>query len=51
MFWYVSSSIAMGLASLIIYFYYMRKGQFEDAEDVKYQIFREKEYQMNDMEK
>lgn len=31
----------MGLASLLIFFFYWRKGQFEDQEDVKYQMFRE----------
>ena len=40
---YIVSSLAMGLAGLAIYYYYMRKGQFDDAEDVKYQIFRDEE--------
>jgi cbb3-type cytochrome oxidase maturation protein len=35
------SSLAMGLAGFLIYLYYLRKGQFEDPEDVKYQMFRE----------
>lgn len=43
MFWYISSSIAMGIAGLMIYIYYLRKGQFDDGEDVKYQMFREEE--------
>lgn len=43
MFWYISSSIAMGIAGLAIYVYYLRKGQFDDGEDVKYQMFREEE--------
>ena len=41
MFWYISSSLAMGLAGLVIYIFYLKKGQFEDPEDVKYQLFRE----------
>lgn len=30
----------MAFAGILIYVYYLRKGQFEDPEDVKYQIFR-----------
>lgn len=41
MFWYVSSSIAMGLSFLLIYFYYSKKGHFDDLEDVKYQLFHD----------
>lgn len=41
MIWYLLGSIFMGLAGVIIYVYYLRKGQFEDPEDVKYQMFRE----------
>lgn len=43
MLWLIVSGVALGLASLMIYYYYMRKGQFEDPEDVKYQMFRDKE--------
>lgn len=43
MFWTISSSLALGLASLLVYVYYLNKGQFEDPEDVKYQMFREEE--------
>lgn len=43
MLWYVVSSIAMGLAGVMIYFYYLRQGQFDDPEDVKYQLFRDEE--------
>lgn len=43
MFWYISSSIAMGIAGLFVYIFYLRKGQFDDGEDVKYQMFREEE--------
>lgn len=43
MMWYIVSSLLMGLAGVAIYIYYLREGQFEDPEDVKYQIFREDE--------
>lgn len=43
MIWYIASSIALGLAGLIMYIYYLRKGQFDDPEDVKYQLFRDEE--------
>lgn len=33
----------MGLGGVIAYVYYLRKGQFDDLEDVKYQIFRDEE--------
>ena len=33
-------TMAGGLAGLLVYLYFLRKGQFEDMEDVKYQIFR-----------
>jgi len=35
------SSIAAGLAGLVAYIYYLRKGEFEDSEAVKYQLFHE----------
>lgn len=37
------SSLALGLGGLLLYIYYQRKGQFEDPEDVKYQMFREED--------
>lgn len=37
------SSLALGLGGLLLYVYYLRKGQFDDPEDVKYQMFREEE--------
>lgn len=43
MFWYIASSLALGLAGLLIYLHYQRKGQFDDVEDVKYQMFRDEE--------
>lgn len=41
MFWYIASTFALGLAGMLIYVYYLRKGQFDDPEDVKYQLFRD----------
>lgn len=43
MLWFIISSLCMGISALLIYFYYMKKGQFDDGEDVKYQIFRDDE--------
>jgi nitrogen fixation-related uncharacterized protein len=43
MLWTIVSSLAFALAGLAIYIYYFQKGQFEDPEDVKYQLFREEE--------
>ena len=41
MFWMIIGSLAAALGGLGIYVYYLRKGQFEDDEDVKYQMFRD----------
>ena len=41
MFWYLLSSIFMALGALLIYIYYLKKGQFDDLEDIKYQMFRD----------
>ena len=43
MLWLIVSSFALGLAGMLVYVYYLSKGQFEDAEDVKYQMFRDEE--------
>lgn len=43
MIWYIASALSMGLSGLVIYLYYLKKGQFDDPEDVKYQLFREDE--------
>lgn len=43
MLWTIASSLAFALAGLAIYIFYFQKGQFEDPEDVKYQLFREEE--------
>lgn len=41
MFWMVMGSVVAALGGLALYIYFLRKGQFEDDEAVKYQIFRE----------
>lgn len=43
MIWTIVGSVAFALAGLLIYIYYFQKGQFEDPEDVKYQLFRDEE--------
>lgn len=40
---YIILSIASGIAGVLTYVYYLRKGQFNDQEEVKYQLFREEE--------
>lgn len=37
----IVASIIASLAGLWVYIYYMKKGQFDDPEEVKYQLFRE----------
>jgi cbb3-type cytochrome oxidase maturation protein len=41
MIWMILSSLAAALGGLGLYIYYLRKGQFDDDEAVKYQIFRD----------
>lgn len=41
MFWMIIGSVAAALGGLGIYIYFLKKGQFDDDEDVKYQVFRE----------
>lgn len=36
-------TLASGLAAFLIFVYYVRKGQFDASEEVKYQIFHEDE--------
>lgn len=43
MLWYLSSSIFMSALFLMAYVYYLKKGQFSDEEDTKYQIFHEED--------
>jgi cbb3-type cytochrome oxidase maturation protein len=41
LFWMLVSSIVAALAGLLIYVYYLKRGQFDDMESIKYQLFRE----------
>jgi len=41
LYWTIISSVVAGLAGLAVYLYYLKKGQFDDPESVKYQIFRD----------
>ncbi len=41
LFWTIISSVLAALIGLVVYIYYLRKGQFDDPESVKYQLFRE----------
>jgi cbb3-type cytochrome oxidase maturation protein len=34
-------TLLAGFAGLALYLYYWKRGQFEDSEDVKYQLFRQ----------
>ncbi len=43
MIWVIGSTLTMALAGISIYIYYFLNGQFDDPEDVKYQMFREEE--------
>ena len=43
MIWYLAATISFALAGMLIYIYYLRNGQFDDLEDVKYQMFRDDE--------
>ena len=41
MFWMIVGSIIASLAGLGVYIYCLKRGQFEDSELVKYQIFQD----------
>lgn len=34
-------TLIAGICGLFVFLYYLQKGQFEEHEDVKYQMFRE----------
>lgn len=42
-FWFVLFSLLTGIGALIVFIYNLKKGQFEDVEDVKYQMFRDED--------
>lgn len=41
MYWYLLSTTLLSICGLMAFVYFARKGQFDDAEDVKYQMFRD----------
>lgn len=41
MFWMILGSVAAALGGLALYVYFLKKGQFDEDEAVKYQLFRE----------
>ena len=41
MLWTLPTCLMTGLVGIFIFVYYMRRGQFDDPEDVKYQMFRD----------
>lgn len=43
MFWTLISTVVSGILGIGVYLYYLNKGQFDDPEDVKYQMFRDEE--------
>lgn len=40
---FIAGTISFALSGMLIYIYYLQKGQFDDPEDVKYQMFRDEE--------
>lgn len=38
---YIVVTLAFGIAGGVIYFYFQKKGQFEDPEEPKYQMLRD----------
>lgn len=43
MLWALEASLIMAVGSFILFWYYLRRGQFDDMEDAKYQMFRDEE--------
>ena len=50
MLWCLGSSLLLGLGGVAVYVYFLRQGQFDDMEDVKYQMFRDEEKEKNEEE-
>lgn len=43
MIWFILVSLVGGLAGLIFLTYHLKRGQFENSEEPKYQMFRDEE--------
>ncbi len=41
--WELISALIGSLGGIVFFIYHFRKGQFDDPEDVKYQMFREED--------
>lgn len=39
--WSIAVTFFMGFISLAVFIFFLRRGEFEDIEDVKYQLFRD----------
>lgn len=42
-FWFILLSLIGGIVGVGVFIYHLKKGQFEDVEDCKYQMFRDDE--------
>lgn len=42
-FWFIVASLMGGLIGVVFFIYHLKRGQFEDVEDSKYQMFRDEE--------
>lgn len=38
--WYIAMTIISGFGALLAFVYFYRKGEFDDMEDAKYELFR-----------
>ncbi len=36
-------TLASGVAALVLFLYFWKRGQFDDVEDIKYQLFRDED--------
>ena len=43
MIWEILATLATSATSIAIFVYFMKKGQFDNIEDIKYQMFRDEQ--------
>lgn len=48
---FILLSLLGGLSGLLLFIYYLRKGQFEDPEDPKFQMFRQEDEEHAEIQK
>ncbi|MBN4066600.1 cbb3-type cytochrome oxidase assembly protein [Simkania negevensis] len=41
MFWLIGVTFLSAIGGILVFLYYYKKGQFDDIEDVKYEMFRQ----------